>query len=215
VTAALRAADLGQIRTKDGRVYQITPEDALWLARAVKYEGGDPAATAWTYAQRWALKRWSGTLASLVRAHSQPINPAWDEASDPNCVNNPDRCTSAALARRHDAATAMWSELGGAADVVLAFAQARLPNPAPRATDFADAIVSRGFLTRNPGARVVLERGNWYIAEVGALDWPTNFVEVVFRGATSGASASWTWLPWAVGAGAIAAGVGFALSRSR
>jgi hypothetical protein len=179
------ASELGTIRTKDGWSYRITPDDLLWLARSVEYEGGDPVATAWTYAQRMASFRPS-SLAALVRAHSQPINPTWDEATDANCVANPERCTPAALARRAEAASAPWSSLS-VGPMLARWAQAQIPNPVPRATDFADATVSSNFLRNHPDARIVKRAGNWYLSEGPSSAparpsnaWPADFVSLEY-----------------------------------
>lgn len=181
---------LAQIRTKDGYSYQVTPEDLLWLARSVQFEGGDNAATIWTYAQRQAKLRRTSSLASLVRAHSQPINPIWDEASDPKCRQYPDRCTPAMLERRRRAATTPWSSLrSGVRDKVTRWARAELPNPVPKAIDFADAAVSRSFMRRNPGTQVVLRTGNWYLATPASLRWPADYVTMSLGGRVAGPTA--------------------------
>jgi hypothetical protein len=181
---------LGVIRTMDGQSYQITPDDVLWLARSVQYEGGNHDATMWTYAWRLMLKAGGRTsLATLVRGHSQPINPLWDEATDPNCVRYPERCTAAHLARRREAANKSWGELP-AARRVLEWAQAKVSNPAPRATDFADAQVSRHFLSQHPDARVVMQSGNWYIAEAVALSKPDDYITIEYQGRVAGPGTS-------------------------
>jgi len=171
-----------------GRSYQITPDDVLWMARAVHCEGGDPAATMWTYAWRLIVKRWRGSLVDLLRAHSQPINPNWDDASDPFCQRWPERCTAAQLARRARCANARWEDLPeDIRSKVLIWARAGLRNPAPGSTDFADPQVSRSFLSRpaNQNAQVVLRAGNWYIAEHPEL--PADHVTVRYGGRTAGA----------------------------
>lgn len=204
-------SDLGVLRTRGGLTYQLTRDDILWMARAAKYEGGDHAATFWTWAQRFAIRfRFSGTFAGMIRAHSQPVNPAWDESTDAKCLQYPERCTSAHLARRLAARTASWASLGDVADLAVAWAQARVSNPAPQATDFADAQVSRSFLERNPDARVVRVSGNWYIAEAAALALPANEVSVVYKGRVATASGRWELpvagvLGFMVGAAAIRA----------
>lgn len=202
-------SQLGRI-VGGGRSYQITPDDVLWLARSVACEGGNPAATAWTYAWRYITKRFSGSFASMVRSHSQPVNPAWDEATDERCVSNPDHCTERALANRARCAGASWDSIPSSVRaVVLAWATARQQNPAPRATDFANAAVSRSFLNRNPDARVVLRAGNWYIAEQPSL--PADHVVIEYGGRVAG--------PTAAAGGAILLGAavfaGWAYWRSR
>lgn len=162
-------------------VYQITPEDVLWLARSVHKEGGSNAATIWTYLQRQAAGRRSGSLASLVLAHSQPVNPAW-RADGEHCRPGGDYagtqyCTAQQLAARAANAVRPWDEIPQSVrDTIVAAVTAKLANPVPKATDFADPSVSAGFLSRNPGARVVLRAGNWYIDE-GRVTSPV-FVEL-------------------------------------
>lgn len=185
--APVAQSELGKIQTKAGYEYQVTPEDILWLARSIQYEGGDHASTIWTYAQLQAKRRRSSSLASLVRAHSQPVNPAWDELTDAKCQQHPDRCTPRHLQRRREAATKPWSELRPEIrEKVLRWAKAELPNPVPRAVDFADPTVSASFIRRNPGTRIVKEAGNWYLATPDVLDWPADFVTMRFGSRVAG-----------------------------
>lgn len=194
---------LGRIVAGD-YVYQITPDDVLWLARAVHKEGGSNAATVWTYFQRQAANRRSSSLASLVLAHSQPVNPAW-RADGEKCrpggpYHGTERCTPSQLASRAANAVRPWGEIPASVrDVVVAGVTGRLPNPVPGATDFADEEVSMGFLRRNPGARMIFKapqsacpRCNWYIDE-GSLRAPV-FVDLDGQRA---------------GAAVAAAGIGF------
>jgi len=202
-------AQLGRIKTADGWSYQITPEDALWIARSIQYEGGNRIATLWTYAQRLAQRRGTN-LATLVRGHSQPVNPMWASATASGCVAHPDRCTPAQLARRQEAATRQWDDLSSAS-TVLRWAQAYTPNVVPRATDFADATVSRHFLSQNPQARVVMRDGNWYLAEGadsaprgGSIGWPENYVTIEYESRVARRSLLAgvpSWVPFAVAGG--------------
>lgn len=180
---------LGVIVSADGYRYQITREDVLWLARSVQYEGGNHLATAWTYAQRQVLFRRMGSLAALVQAHSQPVNPIWRRDGEKCRPGGPyhgrDQCSEARLARRDEAANLPWSEISEEIrQVVTLWALGRTDNPVPRATDFADPTVSQNFLDnpRHAGSRVVLRDGNWYIAEVtgtkDATRWPADFVTI-------------------------------------
>lgn len=58
--------------------YSATDADALTLARAVAREGRPYDAVAWTLVQRfaWLWPKYP-TLAELVRAYAQPVNPRW------------------------------------------------------------------------------------------------------------------------------------------
>ena len=60
--------------------YEPTAEDRAELARAVTFEGPPRRAVAWTLVQRFCLLFPGGrypSLAQLVRAYCQPINPRW------------------------------------------------------------------------------------------------------------------------------------------
>ena len=186
----------GQIVARDGYRYTITADDLLWLARSVQYEGGSAEATVWVYAQRQALYRRSSSLASLLRAHSQPINPLWDEATDAKCLEHPEACTPALLARRAEARSRTWGQLRPAVrDVVLRWARAELPNPVPGAVDFARDDVSSAQLRRHPDWRLVFRDGRaWYLGYASTEGWPADFVQIHYRGRVATASRSTGWL---------------------
>lgn len=184
-------SQLGTIRAKDGWSYQITPEDIIWLARSVECEGGAESSTIWTYAQRLA-NRHGSSLADLVKAHSQPVNPAWATAGAGRCVQYPDRCTPSQIARRHECATKPWDALSDHA-LILRWAQAGVANPVPKATDFADATVSQHFLNQHSDAAVILRSGNWYLSEGpssaprgGSAAWSPDHVTIEFDGRVAG-----------------------------
>jgi hypothetical protein len=195
----------------NGYRYDITAEDALWLGRSLEFEGGSPAATAWTYAQRMAALRWRGSLASLVQAHSQPVNPKWRRTgvccapdgtvagSCPSRGPGPqsgswygtDYCSESRLAKRDRNMSTPLSALKAATRRTLeAFLNAELPNPVPGATDFADERVTSGFLRRNPGSFVVLRAGNWYVGTAASARWPADFVKVESAGRVAMAESS-------------------------
>jgi hypothetical protein len=180
---------LGSIRTKDGWHYQIVPDDVLWLARSSKFEGGSHSAVLWTYAQRLANHR-GASLMNLVRGHSQPVNPIWASLDAPGCLKHPEKCTESQLARRRQASSAPWESLA-TADLVLSWAQGKVPNNAPRSTDFADQTVGGSFLKKHPDSKLVLDQGNLYIAEGAStagkgggppVSWPDNYVTIFFGG---------------------------------
>jgi len=172
---------LARIQTKKGRTYQLTQEDLLWLGRAAQFEGGDnPSATLWAYAQRWALLNWRGSLASLVRAHSQPLNPRWASLDAPGCVEHPTRCKPAALARRRRARTTSFADLRQSIrGLVLKWASAEVPNPVPRAVDFADRVVSQHCLDTGRCSRVVLDARSVYLTTTASDAWPADYVTLV------------------------------------
>lgn len=65
-----------------GRALSWDGNDALWLARAVEAEGAPETLVAETLVNRWAWLADANpgaypTLASLVRAYAQPVNPGW------------------------------------------------------------------------------------------------------------------------------------------
>lgn len=132
-----------------GFTYQLTDDDLLWLGRAVLGEAGTRtrggSAVAWAMAQYHALVLGSGgsrpkhrTLASLLRAYCQPINPMWASADASGCQRNPDACTPQLLARRASITNMSWESLPASVrQLVGSFAQGTLENPVPGATDWA------------------------------------------------------------------------------
>lgn len=173
---------LSKITSKNGYSYQITPDDVLWLARSVQFEAGNYAATAWTYAQRMAMAR-SRSLEAMVMAHSQPINPIWRRNGSKCRPGGPyhgrDECSESRLTARDRAAALPWSEVRPEVrEVVVKFVTGQLPNPVPRAANFANAPVTQGYLSRNPESRVILRDGNWYITERATNGWPDDFVSI-------------------------------------
>ena len=187
--------EYGTLMSSDGWSYQLTPEDILWLARSVDFEGGtSPASVIWTYAQRFALpdvRRNYPTLKGLVRAHSQPINPLWSRTGSKCAPGGPyhgkPECSEARLARRDRAASIPWEEISPRVrDLVIKFSRAELPNPVPRSVEFAQGSESRGdtvtgYIGRNPAARVLLKAGNWFIGTARSLAWPDDYVTVRFE----------------------------------
>lgn len=187
--------EYGKIVASDGWSYQLTTDDILWIARSVEFEGGlSPSGVIWTYAQRLALPNIHSlypTLASLVRAYSQPVNPKWARdgvfcAPGGSYAGKPE-CSESKLTRRDRAQSIPWGEISARTrSLVTKFARAELPNPVPRSVGFADAHVSTGFLASNPAAQVILRAGNWFIGTAQSLAWPAGHVRVQFRGMTSG-----------------------------
>lgn len=183
-----RREPFAKITTAAGTRYRLTPSDVLWTARAVVYEGGDPAATLWTLTQRYAgaAHREYDSFAAFVRAFSQPVNPRWRQ--DGEFCRSGGRyarsasCAEDRLERREQASAASFGELANrdpeALQTVFAWAYGRLPNPVPRAVNFADPAVSEAFLADRPGARIVLRHGNVYIAEAWSQPWPRSYVQV-------------------------------------
>jgi hypothetical protein len=183
--------------------YQMTQRDALMLAKACLWEGGTaPDATLWTYAQRAYLRRIAGAdaLASMVEAHSQPLNPRWARTGEfcrPGGRNaNSADCSEHRLARRDQAQAQTWEQLPPTVRArVVRFVEARTPNPCPRAVDFAqgkpdgtDTVTN--FLARNYGSRVILAAGNLYLATAASGRWPRDFVTIQAGGRVAGPAAS-------------------------
>ena len=130
-------------------VYHLTPDDLLWLGRAIVGEAGDgasrraSAAVAWALAQNFALVPSSlggtprfSTFAALVRAYCQPVNPSWAVAGEGKCLEIPAACTPAHIARRARVTARSWDQLGAVRGYVQDFAAGRLENPVPGMVDW-------------------------------------------------------------------------------
>lgn len=86
--------------------YQPSPDDYLWLLRAVAAEGPVQAQVAQTLVNLFCLLRskgYKGTLTDLVRAYAQPVNPRWYINGDLFIKANTDGVPAdAAAARRRE-----------------------------------------------------------------------------------------------------------------
>lgn len=201
------------IRSGDGWSYTLTEQDKLWAARMARYEGGSPDDVLWTMTQYYARpavhQRYS-TFTEAIQAYSQPINPKWRRdglfCRPGGEYHDRDNCAERRLAVRDTAARISWGELPQEIrDAVSEWFSGRMPNPVPKAVDFAAPNVSESFLSRNPGAHVVKRLDNWYIAAYESPGWPDGWVTMS------------PGVPWmAVGLAVLLGGVGaYAVSRRR
>lgn len=106
------------------RVYTLTEEDKLWLARAMAGEAGENPGNldghkcvGWAMINRFLLSPAQGnwkTLTELLRAFCQPINPKW-ALGGPKCPqSSPDRddpCYVGKLARRERITALPWNAI--------------------------------------------------------------------------------------------------------
>lgn len=184
----------GQIVPKSAPPYQITDEDVLWAARAARYEGHDAADTLWTWTQRYTLPNFRSrypTLARLIQAHSQPVNPIWRRDGEKCRPGGPyhdhDYCSETRLRRRDEAATITFDALPATVrEKTIRWAKAQLPNPVPRSVDFAVQSVVESFIRRNPDSRVLKRAGNWFISDQGSERWPADQVTIQHEGRVAG-----------------------------
>jgi hypothetical protein len=69
-----------------GGQYAVTPEDRLWLLRAVQAEGPPQLQVARALVNGFAWARgtgkWKGSLMGWVRAYAQPVNSRWFTSGD-------------------------------------------------------------------------------------------------------------------------------------
>lgn len=73
------------LSSKNAPPYVVTEEDKLWLSRAVAAEGKPYAQVARALVNLFMLQRSKGntqSLAQLVRAYAQPVNPRWFPGGD-------------------------------------------------------------------------------------------------------------------------------------
>lgn len=160
MSIALEDIGLGTIKTRDGRYsYQFRQEDLLWLARSLQGESRSESgrrAVMWCYAQRMASRKLR-SLKKQVKAHSQPINPAWrlvaaepvevDPTEGPPNLGSKldpenDNSSEARLRRRVDISTKDWGSIDlSIRTLIKDFSEGKVNNPVPRAVDFATPAV--------------------------------------------------------------------------
>lgn len=91
--------------------YSLTDTDVLWLARALVGEAGEDCTRReaefhfWCWMDRfllvrgrWLTEGWE--FHSLLRAHSQAINPLWMTPGEGQCAAHPSDCSADRIARR-------------------------------------------------------------------------------------------------------------------
>ena len=167
------------ITTTDGYRYELTGHDLLTLARSLHKEGvSDSPELLWTYAQRQALLRW-GSLASLVVAHSQPINPLWFP-DGPKCrpggpYEHEQECVNAAS--RPANARRAWRDIDPyVRRTIIAWTRGEVPNTVPRVVDFAaDSLVARKIAGANPeGFELFRNAANSFVTTTRSRAWPSD-----------------------------------------
>jgi hypothetical protein len=130
--------EIGYLEFDDGSKKKLTQADLLWMARAIHGETSgsateeQAAAMFWTLAQRmrWSptFKQWS--MAHLVQAFSQPVNPHWT-ADGSKCKgrSHEDECSPSRTRKRDKYRSLEWNEISPAArTIVTAFAQGKVDN---------------------------------------------------------------------------------------
>lgn len=193
------------ITSSSGFVYDLTEDDLLWLARAAKYEGGNEIATIWTLAQRYVWLKEGGTrgyptFASMIRAFAQPINPKWmrdGEFCRPGGTWY-DRCNGSYCPceeRRLDVRDrAVADPVPGQLELVHRWANGNIPNPVPRAINYAAPFVIEDDFERGDLFPILTnDRDNWYGGDQRSMTWDPNHVRVNGTGA-GGSSALWIGL---------------------
>lgn len=190
----------GRIITKDGWSYQITDDDVLWAARAAQCEGSGEdgeKATLWTWTARFAMPQFRSRyrrLEDLIKAHSQPVNPIWTRTGDkcrPGGSFHGDTrfCSESQLARRELCATRPWDNVAPRTRATVEkWATARLPNPVPRAVDFAASTIGVQSGDREVARFRSGSSGpyNVFYSEERSRNLPTDYVQIQHEGRTAG-----------------------------
>lgn len=136
--------------------YAPTDDDALWLARAVAREGPPYKGVAWALAQRFAVLKslrpeLYPTIADLVQAYSQPVNPRWFPDGDlhlryrRSLQSDAERdAADKRAARRVQFAREPWDELPDfAREAAMEALSGEIESPVPRAVHFRASLVRR------------------------------------------------------------------------
>ena len=203
----------GLITTSDGYRYELTPTDLLWAARMLVGESGtntrDGAGVLWTMASRLAQQRGT-SFTDVIRNYSQPINPRWGSSGD-MCgpggrYAGQDNCSDRLLQRRAQISGLQPEDMPTQWSLVQRWAAGQVPNPVPRAVEFATPEMVASCVAGAHGdcSSLIGVISNAFASSSRSDTWPANYVSV--GGASDGASSVWMGL--AIGGGiALAAGV--------
>lgn len=202
--AAYGEGELGQIVSLGGYRLPLTWEGdmMLWLGRMLVGEPGtggqtEWAALLWTYASLAALRR-RNNFVSLVRAHSQPINPKWARdgefcklggthrnrvGQNPSNYYGLDPCSPDKLDRRDQISNLRWEEIPqDRRDFLVNWARGRVPNPVPRSVDFAAQSISP-----KDGLELVWSAPgtNAFYSNAASRQWDDGYVYISYNGQQS------------------------------
>ena len=143
--------------------YAATNDDALWLARAVAHEGSPHDAVAWALVQRFALLYPTyPTVAELVKAYAQPINPRWFPDGDLHAkrlkqlASDPKKQADeiARARRREQYAQTPWDSIPAAArTAALEALEAHGDSPVPGAVHYRASTAPEGSTKKQAYAR--------------------------------------------------------------
>ncbi len=203
-----------------GSRYQLTEEDVLTGARGAWGESSDPAGAAavlWTWTQRHATPRYRRnypSLASLIRAHSQPVNPRWARGGEfcgpGGRYEGTDHCAEERLARRERYRTASYASIPAQVRAVVErWATASLPNPVPGAIDFA----ARGIGAQSGDRLVATIGGNLFYSEPDSRSWGPDAVRIALGTRIASAAPSRSRALAGVAVLALALAGGYAVYR--
>jgi len=204
--------------------YTLTEGDKLWAARMCQREGGDPADVLWTMTQRFAqIHRTYPTFTELIQNYSQAINPKWRRDGlfcrpGGSRAGSEDCAETRLAARDRNAVMPFSSARANVKAAVTSWFNGTLPNPVPKAVEFADQRVGHNFVNnpRNAGSVIVKDAGNIYIATAASLRWASDFVTMSGGGMVGGSTipilAVLLGLGFGVGAAFLGKRVGFDLS---
>jgi hypothetical protein len=194
-----------RLRGADMEPYQVTADDALWLARAVEAEGPVQSQVAATLVNGFCFVRarrgYKGSLASWIRAYAQPCNPRWYTNGDLFLASIADKSEAEKAAARtqaskrervHSARRTFTQATQAAVSAALNGIGSTIP---PTATDYAAANVnasSKGYtaLADSKGGVNRL----WH--RPGAETWAGYIVD---------ATDAWPWLVGVLLVGAVLA----------
>jgi hypothetical protein len=151
------------LKGHDVHEYSATDDDALWLARAVAHEGSPMDAVAWALVQRFALLYPTyPTVAALVKAYAQPINPRWFPHGDLHAkrlrqlASDPRRQADelARARRREQYAQTPWDSIPAAArTAALEALEAHGDSPVPGAVHYRGSTAPEGATKKQAYAR--------------------------------------------------------------
>lgn len=161
---------LATMTSPGGLAWDLTDEDALWMARSIVGESvRDASAVASTMLRRLAYvsdrqgRRVWGSLTELLigtdstRGYSQPVSIYWRE-----------RGTAAQQARRASIRSLGWEEIPASVRATVTRLFTGAPLAVPGAIHFADTRLSAEFIQENPGSSVVWRGANVFIAMAGS-----------------------------------------------
>jgi predicted RNA-binding protein len=185
--------------------YTLTEEDVLWSLKMIYGESGknllDAACVLWCMTNRLYVLRdayKNKNFSNLIRAYSQPINPAWyRDGRLAKVYKDSSAASEDKFIRREQIRNMKIEDFSNEQrKLIELWSEGKLPNPVPNAVHFAvpavaskhkgtPGLIQKGleivFDEKNRGSNCIDTKGNVFYATNETTKWPKNKITMIAK----------------------------------